>query len=258
MELLHTEILGSGEPMVLINGLGRTGQHWLGFDQELAKYYKLFVPDNRGLGNSHKMWADKGMSVNQMAQDIVDLLDAHKIDSAHVVGLSLGGMISLELGSKFAERVKSLTIINSSVGGTLRPRISIAAVVGLMTSAVARREMFDRSFDFLIGGAEERRQDIITEWQRIARDMKIPARVINRQLLAAIKYKGDGIESIKAPTFVIMSSDDKFVPPGNSKVIAKRIKNSVLKNFPIGGHEITVARPVELSASINELICTSI
>jgi len=115
----YYEIHGSGEPLVLIPSTGFSAEAWKPSQLPLAQSTKLILHDPRGCGRS--VPSQQVYTINGMANDIVALLDHLKINSAHLVGHSMGGRIALELALNFPGRVKSLIMAASGSGQVPRP-----------------------------------------------------------------------------------------------------------------------------------------
>ena len=106
---IHYVVKGQGEPVILVHGLYSSAKmNWEmpGTLTELAKHYQVIALDNRGHGQSDKPEADDQYGV-QMVEDVVRLMDHLHLAKAHVVGYSLGGMITLKLLTVHPERVSS-------------------------------------------------------------------------------------------------------------------------------------------------------
>jgi pimeloyl-ACP methyl ester carboxylesterase len=116
---LYFETHGSGEALVLIPSTGFSADAWKPSQLPLAKSANLILHDPRGCGRS--VATQQVYSIQQMANDIVALLDHLKISSAHLVGHSMGGRIALELALDFPGRVKSLIMAASGSGQVPRP-----------------------------------------------------------------------------------------------------------------------------------------
>ncbi len=112
---IHYEVHGSGEPLLLIMGLGANTTGWSMQIPEFSKEYCVIAFDNRGAGRSDK--PNEPYSMRQMADDARGLLDELEIDSAHVFGMSLGGMIAQELVLQHPHRVSSLVLGGTMAGG---------------------------------------------------------------------------------------------------------------------------------------------
>lgn len=103
---------GEGATIFLLHGLGSCKADWQPQVKALAEHYQVIAPDLRGHGNSDKPTG--GYSIPQFAADILGLMDAMGCQQAHMIGLSLGGMITLEFATRYPQRLLSATIINST------------------------------------------------------------------------------------------------------------------------------------------------
>jgi pimeloyl-ACP methyl ester carboxylesterase len=100
---------GKGDPLVLIHGLGEVKEGWE--DQyELADQFELIIPDLRGHGACNK--AD-GISIQNFASDIIGLLQELEIETAHILGLSMGGAVAQEIYRQAPDRCRTLLLISS-------------------------------------------------------------------------------------------------------------------------------------------------
>ena len=112
---LDYERSGSGPPLLLIMGMSGTALHWgEPFLCALREDFELIAYDHRGVGNSTAL--DGPVTILQMAQDAVALLDALELDSAHVLGISMGGMVAQELAITSPERVAGLVLACTTPG----------------------------------------------------------------------------------------------------------------------------------------------
>jgi len=123
---LHYEATGVGEPVVLLHGLGSSTRDWEAQLAALARHHRVIAMDLRGHGRSDR--APGPYSIAGFAADVAALLTHLGIPSAHVCGISLGGMVAFRLAVDFPERVRTLAIINSGPafpGRTLRGRLTL-------------------------------------------------------------------------------------------------------------------------------------
>src|SRR6266850_8512284 len=116
---LYYETHGQGEPLLLIPSTAFSGEVWKPSQLPLAQAAQLILHDPRGTGRSTA--SQQVYTINQMANDVVALLDHLKIASAHVLGHSMGGRIGLEMALNFPGRVKSLIMAASGSGLVPRP-----------------------------------------------------------------------------------------------------------------------------------------
>jgi 3-oxoadipate enol-lactonase len=104
------QIIGKGEPIVFIHGLGQTQKAWE-LQKELADQFQLFIPTLRGHGES---LVTEDMTLDYFAEDILKMLDDKQIESAHFCGLSLGGVIVQEIYKQSPKRVRSMILANTT------------------------------------------------------------------------------------------------------------------------------------------------
>jgi pimeloyl-ACP methyl ester carboxylesterase len=116
---LYYETHGQGEPLVLIPSTAFSCEVWKPSQLPLAASTQLVLHDPRGCGRTTE--TQKVYTINQMANDVVALLDHLKIPSAHLCGHSMGGRIALEMALNFPGRVKSLIMAASGSGQAARP-----------------------------------------------------------------------------------------------------------------------------------------
>ncbi len=108
---IHYERSGSGPPVVLIPGLGGDGRFWYGVVSRLADRFDLIVMDHRGAGRSDR--PDKPYSIGIIAKDLLSVLNAERIEAAHLVGHSTGGAIVQTLALDAPARARRLVISGS-------------------------------------------------------------------------------------------------------------------------------------------------
>src|SRR5688500_1132725 len=105
---IYWEEEGSGEPLLLIMGLGYSLEMWHRVRPLLTERFRVIAFDNRGVGRSDV--PEPGYSIPDMAADAVAVLDAAGVESAHVLGVSMGGYIAQALTAEYPDRVKSLVL----------------------------------------------------------------------------------------------------------------------------------------------------
>src|SRR5215469_10139770 len=122
---------GKGEPILLIMGLGYSSVMWYRTRPILAARYRTLAFDNRGLGRSDVPAGPYPIAL--MASDAAAVLDAAETESAHVLGISMGGMIAQEFALEYPQRVRSLILGCTTAGGPTAVRAEPAATQILMT-----------------------------------------------------------------------------------------------------------------------------
>ena len=106
---------GVGHPLVLIRGLGSNADHWYPQIPPFSSFFRVISFDNRGIGRSNK--PDGPCTIAMMAEDTAGIMDAMGIQKAHIMGLSMGGMIAQEFALRFPHRVHGLVLACTHCGG---------------------------------------------------------------------------------------------------------------------------------------------
>lgn len=127
---MYYEIAGAGPALVLVAGLGLDVSECGQLIDALAAHYRVLAFDNRGAGRTDK--PDEPYSIRQMAADTAGLMRALGIERAHVVGMSLGGRIALDLALEHPERVRSLILVSTSARVQRRWPIGLLGLVSLV------------------------------------------------------------------------------------------------------------------------------
>ncbi len=241
---VYYEAHGQGEPLILIRGLGSNADHWYAQLPDFAKYYRVIIFDNRGIGRS----ADPSgpFTIQDMAADTAGLMDALEIKSAHVLGVSLGGMIAQEVAIRHPHRVRGLILAVTHCGGA--QQIRAAADV----TETLRRLVADGSMEARIKALEvffapltiEERPRIVQDYADVS--MRYPAtpEILQRQMDAVAAHDTcDRLQRIAAATLVLTGAQDVLIPPANSELLAERIPRAELLVVPGGAHQVLIEQP---------------
>ena len=275
------EIFGAAdaEPMLLIMGLGAQMILWDDdFCRQLAaRGFRVIRFDNRDIGKSGKLTGGKRLGplellklrflnipvaapyrLHDMALDVIGLLDALGIKSAHLVGASMGGMIAQEVAISFPQRVRSLTSIMSTTGNPKLPPPTREAAAVLMAPPPKTREeyleRFAQTWKILRAGSFP--QDEALDRSRAERTFERglnPAGVARqlRAILASGSRK-QRLASVKTPTLVIHGTVDPLVPPEGGKDTAASIPGAKLLMIEGMGHALPIPTWPEIIGAIDK------
>lgn len=241
---IYYEVHGGGEPLVLIYGYAGHSGLWFRQIPVLSKKYRVIAFDNRGAGRSDKPDIPYSMAV--MARDVAGLLDVIGIDSAHIFGISMGGMIAQHFALNYPQRVISLMLGCTNCGGarSIQPEPeSMAALFDferlrkMTIEEVARQAIpFCFSQEFI-----ERNPDIVDT--RVAKQIEYPTPARGAMGQASAIMGHDTYElllKIKSPTLVIAGDGDRLIPVENSRILASRIPGAELVTLRTVGHEFFI------------------
>lgn len=222
---LYYERSGAGEPLLLIQGMSATHLAWgRPFMAALEDRFECIAFDNRGMGRSGR--AEIPFAIADMAGDTAALLDALGLESTHVLGISMGGMIAQELALALPERVRTLTLGCTYCGGpegtlmdpTDAQRLS-AAIAGRDPEVVLRL-MWELNLSPSFRADESR----FEEFRRMAHELPAPGPVVMAQMRAVVAHDTcERLGSLEPPTLVVHGTADRIIGVDNGRQIARLI-----------------------------------
>ena len=227
-----------GRPwLVLVQGLGFDRAGWAPVLPGLSRRFRIVLVDNRGCGRSEP--ARAGFAVADLARDVVAVLDAARIARAHVLGISLGGMVAQEFAISNPERVDRLVLVATTPGwpyGHPMPAASTALMMatGRMDPEVALRRHVQNALSVR---TVVERPELVERLIRYHTAHPIEPRAWSALTSAGAGYSGQRRQArITARTLVLHGDDDTVVDPRNGKLLAERIPDSTLVTMPGLGH----------------------
>src|SRR6267378_5496276 len=181
-------------------------------------------------------------SIALMASDAAAVLHAAGVESAHVFGVSMGGMIAQEFALQYPNRVRSLILGCTAAGGPHPVQAESAARQTLMRRDLTPEESKEAIIPFIYDAATSR--------ERIDEDMAIRMKWFPTPQGYAGQLQGifgweaySRIAQITAPTLVIHGETDRLIPPANSQLIAERIPGAKLVLIPHASHIFETDQP---------------
>jgi pimeloyl-ACP methyl ester carboxylesterase len=232
-------------------GLSGTALSWgEPFLAQLREDFDVIAYDHRGIGASSRL--DGPITIRELAADAAGLLDALELDSAHVLGISMGGMIAQELALANPERIRTLALGCTYCGGPGSVRASEevwARVIGAGRSGdreLVMRTMWEINVSGSFAAEEDERQRFVERALR----RRVAVAVIERQARAAAAHDTSSrLGAINLPTLVIHGTEDQMIPVSNGHMIAQLIPGSRLEILDGVGHMFFLERP-ERSAEL--------
>ncbi len=246
---IHWDEQGSGAPLLLIMGLGWPYQGWWRLRPVLSEKYRTIALDNRGVGRSE---APAGpYSIAQMAADAAGVLNAARVNTAHIFGVSMGGMIAQEFALQYPKKVRSLILGCTAAGGPEAVRAEEEAV---LRTRGQDPDQFARAINPFIYDAGTSPQ-LVEEDTAVRRKWYASADVYFAQLQAVTAWEAySRLAQISAPTLVIHGENDRLVPAENGKRIAGRIPGAKLVTIPGASHVFTTDQPAVAQAAILDFL----
>jgi 3-oxoadipate enol-lactonase len=238
---VYYETRGDGSPLLLINGWGGNLNSWSPeMVDMLSENHMVIMMDNRGTGRSGKL--DTPYTMEMMASDAAAVLDAIGVEKTHVMGFSMGGIITQCFGLNYPERTLSLILCGTQPGGLHRISSDPKVMMDLALIANPLPEMTERdrtvkmlyllySHDYV----EDNLEALIAD--ETYSEYPTPSYALNRQSGAIAEFSSyDRLPEMKYPVLVMTGVDDVLVPPGNSENLAERIPCAELVRIPGCGH----------------------
>jgi pimeloyl-ACP methyl ester carboxylesterase len=247
---LHVEEAGSrAVPVLLIQGLGHSHVGWRFQLEALGAKRRTIAFDNRGTGRSSK---EPGpYSMEQFADDAVAVLDAVGVDSAHVIGLSMGGFVAQLLALRVPERVTSLVLVGTSPGGSEHVPVPQPTLDAWTSNAHLPPDEFARRTMHLSysEGWTESHPELCEELIAARVEHPMPPECWRAQFVATGPFLAAGapVEEISAPSLVVHGEADRVVPLSNGLLLARRIPGAELVVLPGCGHIVPQEAPDEFN-----------
>jgi pimeloyl-ACP methyl ester carboxylesterase len=244
---INYEILGSGEPLLLIIGLSFSLADWGDvFPKLLAQNYQVILFDNRDAGLSDQ--ASLSYTITDMADDTAALLDALNISQCHVLGVSMGGMIAQALALRYPQRVKKLMLGCTMAGGTCsqlgdQQELAEALLTGDFASL-----LFPKAF------IKTHQAEIDALFAK-ANPLHSQGEALQRQMQAFLSFDACvEVKNIQAETLVLTGDDDLLIPAANSYFIQREIPGASLQMIHGAGHGFSFSHDAETAQYIRDFL----
>jgi pimeloyl-ACP methyl ester carboxylesterase len=246
---IHYDVVGAGPPLALIIGYRLHGAAWPeAFVERLATQFSVLTFDNRGTGRSEK--PSSGYDLHLMAGDLLGLLDHLSWSKAHLLGFSMGGAIAQEFAIRHPERLDRLVLFATFPGGLYGVRAPWPVLRRLfeldgLSPEDAAKQLWPVTYatNYLNANAEAAEAQMRRE---IAYPTPSDVARAQREAIQAFSTTFR-LERIRAETLVATGTEDRLIPPENSRRLAHRIPNSRLTMFPDLGHRAIWEAPVQIA-----------
>ena len=246
---LHVEEHGSGDTLLLHQGLGQGSWAWRYQVPVFARSFRTIVFDTRGTGRSPV--PEEPYGIDELADDAAQILDGR---AARVVGFSMGGYVALTLALARPELVRSLVLAGTGAGGAERiprpahVRDAFNAALDLPPEEQRRATL---PYTFSSGWTEanpKRFEEILAA----TLEHPTPRETIDAHASACYGYYDEGVEveRIDVPALVVHGDEDLIVPVENGRTLARRLPNARYVELKGRGHNLMLEDP----STFNELV----
>jgi 3-oxoadipate enol-lactonase len=240
-----------GPPVLFIMGFGMPGAVWGPQVDDLQSDYRCCQYDHLGVGDS-----DRGpflRTIPAMADDALRIMDDLSWERAHIVGVSMGGMIAQELALRSRDRLRTLTLVATHGGAPIAsmptPKGMWLFLKGLFGGRKARMKSLPRLLypsDFVQSMGGELRRHLAV---RLGHPPKL--RTVLGQLYGVMRHSTESrLSQIATPTLLVRPGQDILIRPTQTDRLAERIPNAEVLRFDDAGHGVTFQKAAELNEAL--------
>ena len=246
---------GAGPAVIMIQGAGVIGEGWRPQIDALKGRYKVIWIDNRGIGQS--VMTSGGLTLEDMASDVLAVAEAERTARFHLVGHSMGGLIAQQVALTAPARVLSLALLCTFFKGRQGAAMSAGLLITALRSRVGTRRMRRHAFvelvmtrDYL--AAVDR--DELCEGLKglFGRDLADQPPIVMQQVRAMSKFdvssKLAGLSGM--PTLVVSAEHDRIARPDYGRALAAAIAGARFLEVKRAGHAVTI----QCAPEINEIL----
>jgi 3-oxoadipate enol-lactonase len=249
---IAVEVAGSGATLLFLHGIGGNGRNWAAQIAHFAPRYRAAAWDARGYGESRGTVERFEQFADDAAQ-VIAMLGA----PAHVVGLSMGGRIALDLVKRHPASVRSLALADTSAGSreTAAPE-KVAAFLALRLKPLVEEDKtpadIAEGIVAEIAGPRidpDAREALLDSHRRLRTDGYVAA-------MRAVTGFTDFplFEAIAVPTLVLTGSADRVAPPAHARLMADRIPGARFVEIEGAGHISNIEAPAAFNAALDAFL----
>lgn len=239
---IHYEVLGAGAPVLLVAGIGGSSGYWKPQVQDFSNRFQLVLHDHRGTGQSSK---DRlRYSVELMTDDMIGVMDALGLESAHIVGHSTGAAMAQEMGMRHPDRIRSAVMYAGWArrDGYFQRCFDVRKQVLLDSGPLA----YVRTTPLFLMPPWYVSQNIrrLEAEEPAAAAAFPPTDIMVSRIDAICAYgPGEALGAIRCPALVTCARDDQLTPAFYSEELARLMPHASLHLFETGGHAVSQTLP---------------
>ena len=250
---LAVDHAGEGELVVLLHGIGGNRRNWHDNLPALAEHFHAVALDDRGYGDSDDY--DGPLDYADFAADVIRVMDHFSAETAHVVGLSMGGRIAAEVYARWPQRVRSLVLADTHLGFANLSDADREKFVRLrrepLVAGKEPRDIAEPIARTLLSptGSDEALAKLVDSLSRLHKDSYI--KTIESSVA---NDRADLYSAIRVPALVLVGSDDRLTPPAMAGEIAGMIGGARLHVVAGAGHLTNIEKPDEFNRAVLEFL----
>ncbi|MGY8710776.1 pyrimidine utilization protein D [Bradyrhizobium sp. 18BD] len=237
---IYYELHGHGTPIVLSAGMGGSGSFWAPQLGALAAHHQVILYDHVGTGRS----AAGSRSIAGMADDIASVLDHAGVDTAHVVGHAIGGIVGIELALRHPKRLRSLAVVNG--WGRADPFLKRCFEIRKALLNQSGPQAYVRAQPLFLYPPQWISENIAhldVEEEKILKHFPSVA-TMNQRIDMFLAFEGGRrLAEINVPTLLSSAKDDALVPSYLTRELAAAIPDAHVHEVDWGAHAFSVVTP---------------
>jgi pimeloyl-ACP methyl ester carboxylesterase len=240
---------GNGPPIVLLHAFPLDGEMWSAQFDRWRDRWRVVVPDLRGFGASPATSGD-GMAMAEYADDVVRLLDTLSIDRACVGGLSMGGYVALALAERHPHRLSGLVLANTRAGADNEAGRAKRAELAKKVEQSGSEALADALLDKLLGPSAS--PEIVAQVKEVVLRQDPVGALSAIRGMASRRDRSDVLPSIRVPTLVIGSTEDRLIPVEESRALSRAIPGAFWAEIEGAGHLSNLEQPELFARAFEE------
>lgn len=252
IDLRYTE-QGSGPAVVLLHGFPLDRTMWDDQLAVLAERFRVIVPDLRGHGETEAPPGPYTMA--QHVEDLRGLLDRLGIDRAALVGLSMGGYITMNFLARHPQRAWAAVLADTRAPGDAEETKRVRAEQARLVQSEGMAPFVEQQLPKMYTQATlHERPDLVERYRRIVGADRPAAVAAALDGLAARPDTTASLAQIRCPVLVVVGSEDSITPPADARLLAERIPNARLETIEGTGHLANIEAPERFNAVVLEFL----
>lgn len=268
---IHYVEAGEGQPILLVPGAFSTYRHWNRVIPYLSKHYKLLCMDYLGAGDSDKPRSGFKYTIEEQTDLIVKMIELLQISKVHILGVSYGGAIALNLAARYPEKVdKIVSIEGNGINGNKHQKFSYGPmedllkfpVVGEIPIGIIRSGLADK---FIVKSVMGKAWKDLNELEKkemteiVSQNNKTASRISWYHISRTLKISKDFTEEAKTVTIPILylygeNSDYHDMAKGNANFLKIHLPHVEVVSIEDGIHDLQLQKPEEVSNLILEFL----
>ena len=245
---------GRGMPVVLLHAFPLNASMWLAQREALGASYRVLTPDLRGFGGT-QLGHDEP-SLDEVADDVAAMLDARKLSSVVLGGLSMGGYVAMAFWRRHRDRVRALVLADTKVGAdSPEAAANRHRIADEVIAAGSSKQLAEELLPKLLGQtSRERRAMVLGRVKALVEGAPPYAVAWAQRAMAARPDSTDDMAAVDVPTLVLVGDEDVLTPPKESRAMHEAIAGSRLEVIAGAGHVSNVEQPTAFNGVVGEFL----